>query len=68
MFKTSNNKAVSTENRMTVNTETLAEYLDCGRATAVKIGAAAGAKIQIGKRVLWNIGKVKKYLDAIDAE
>jgi len=30
MFKTSNNKAVSTENRMTVNTETLAEYLDCG--------------------------------------
>jgi len=37
-------------------------------ATAVKIGEAAGAKIQIGKRVLWNIGKVKKYLDAIDAE
>ena len=29
------------------------------------IGMAAGAKIKVGKRVLWNVNKVKKYLDEI---
>ena len=50
---------------ITVNTETLAENLDCGKATAVKIGNAAGAKIQIGKRVLWNVDRINSYLDSI---
>lgn len=54
--------------RLTVNTDSLAEYLDCGRATAVKIGEAAGAKIQIGKRVLWNVSKVQTYLDNLPAD
>lgn len=30
---------------LTVNAETLAGMLDCGRTTAVKIGTDAGAKI-----------------------
>lgn len=68
MNKTSINKSTGMNNRMTVNSETLANYLDCGRATAVKIGEAAGAKIQIGKRVLWNTEKVKQYLDGIASE
>ncbi len=68
MNKTSINKSAGMNNRMTVNSETLANYLDCGRATAVKIGEAAGAKIQIGKRVLWNTEKVKQYLDGIASE
>ena len=68
MNKTSINKSAGMNNRMTVNSETLANYLDCGRATAVKIGEAAGAKIQIGKRVLWNTEKVKQYLDGITSE
>ena len=51
------------ESRITINTETLAECLDCGKNTAVKIGEAAGARIQIGKRVLWNVHKVQQYLD-----
>ena len=33
-----------------------------GRATARKIGEQAGAKIVIGRRVLYSIEKVKKYL------
>ena len=36
--------------------------LSCGRATARKIGEQAGAKIVIGRRVLYSIEKVKKYL------
>lgn len=55
-------------NMITANTETLAESLDCGRSTAVKIGEAAGAKIQIGKRVLWNVRKIRNYLDGIASE
>lgn len=50
---------------ITANTKTLAESLDCGRATAVKIGEAAGAKIQIGRRVLWNVSKVQNYLNSL---
>ena len=38
------------------------EMLSCGRATARKIGEQAGAKIVIGRRVLYSIEKVKKYL------
>ena len=49
---------------ITVSTDTLAEMLDCGKVTAKKIGIAAGAKIQIGRRVLWNSEKIKAYLNA----
>jgi hypothetical protein len=37
----------------------------CGRATAIKIGEAAGAKVKIGKRCLWSASKVQAYLDSI---
>lgn len=67
MNKTINDEIQLSE-RLTVNTETLAESFDCGRATAVKIGEAAGAKIQIGRRVLWNVKKIQAYLDSIAAE
>lgn len=63
MNKTTYNETQLSE-RLTANTDTLATLLDCGRATAVKIGEAAGAKIKIGKRVLWNISRVNAYLDA----
>ena len=52
-----------TENRVTVCAETLAKMLDCGRSTAVKIGTEAGARVQIGKRVLFKLDKVDKYLE-----
>ena len=53
---------------LTVNTETLAGMLDCGRATAVKIGTDAGAKIQIGRRTLYKVSIVNKYLDSLSGE
>ena len=59
-------KEIDVSQRITVNTDTLAACLDCGRATAIQIGESAGAKIMIGRRVLWNLSKVKKYLDGLE--
>lgn len=51
--------------RKTVDTKGLQAMLSSGRQTAVEIGTAAGAKIQVGRRVLWNVKKVQQYLDAV---
>ena len=51
--------------RFAVNTQDLMKALSCGRATAEKIGRAAGARVTIGKRVLWNTAKVKRYLSEV---
>ena len=60
MYKTSN--TVNTlDNSITVSTESLSRLLDCGRSTAVKIGEAADAKVRVGRRVLWNSNKIRKY-------
>jgi len=39
--------------------------LSCGRATARKIGEQAGARIEIGRRVLYSVDAVKKYLETL---
>ena len=63
-------KTMNRENKelLTVNAETLAGMLDCGRATAVKIGTEAGARIQMGRRTLYKVSIIEKYLDAIAGE
>lgn len=61
-------KAQRADNKVAVNAESLAEILDCGRATAVKIGTAAGARFQIGKRVLFKMDKINAYLDQLSEE
>lgn len=53
---------------ITVNAETLAGMLDCGRATAVKIGIESGARIYVGRRALYNVSKVQNYLNQISGE
>lgn len=50
---------------LAVTTSNLSHCLDCGRATAVKVGTAAGAMIKVGKRVLWNVRKVQRYIDSV---
>lgn len=54
-----------TPNNLTVDTVGLQRLVNSGRKTAVDIGMAAGAKITIGRRVLWNVSKIQKYLDEI---
>lgn len=52
-------------NNEAVNTPSLMKILDCGRATAVQIGTDAGAKLCVGRRVLWNLPKIRDYLSKI---
>ncbi len=51
--------------KRTVDTTGLQDMLSCGRKTAVDIGMAAKARVSIGRRVLWNVEKVQRYIDAI---
>ncbi len=53
------------QNRIAVDTHELQIMLSCGKRTAVQIGCAAGAKIKVGKRVLWNIKRIQEYLDSL---
>ena len=59
MFSEITNDAIATD------TLGLMRLTNSGRATATEIGRAAQAQIRIGRKVLWNVPKVKKYLDAI---
>ncbi len=54
--------------RITVNTEELKMMCGCGKDTAIRIGCEAGAKIKIGRRVLWNVAKVQKYMDKLSGK
>lgn len=58
-------KTESMTERRTVDTAGLQVMLSSGRKTAVEIGTAAGARIQVGRRVLWNVKKVQQYLDTV---
>ena len=60
-------KLYDTINDSTLTTDTagLMKLLCCGRQSAVKIGTDAEAKVQVGKRVLWNLPKIQKYIDTI---
>lgn len=61
-----NKTANATEfNRIAVNADTLAKMLDCGRSTAVKIGTAAGARLTLGRRVLFDVNAVERYVDSM---
>ena len=59
------NETIVSCNSLTVNTVGLQELLNAGIKTATEIGVAAGAKIYVGRRVLWNVAKIRKYLDEI---
>lgn len=58
-------ESIYSPNSLAVDTSGLQEILGSGRRTAVEIGTAAGARITVGRRVLWNVSKIQKYLDEI---
>lgn len=62
------NKTKMRENEqpITVDIEKLSAMLSCGHSTARKIGEQAGARIVIGRRVLYSVEKVKKYLNYLE--
>ena len=65
MRATSQTNSIPAEKKIAVTTNELQAMLSCGRYSAVQIGDAAEARIQIGKRILWNVEKIKKYVGYI---
>ena len=61
-------KKASLENAVAVNAVQLAELLNVGRYTAERIGRESGARVQIGKRVLYSVKAVEEYLARMAAE
>ena len=54
-----------TDHAIAVDIEQLAAMLGCGKTTARQIGESSGAKITIGRRVLYSVSKVERYVEAI---
>ncbi|MCD8014600.1 MAG: hypothetical protein LUG99_15785 [Lachnospiraceae bacterium] len=50
---------------LTVDIDRLMSMLCCGKATARKIGEASGAKIHVGSRVIYHVGRVEEYLNSL---
>lgn len=48
-----------------MGTEELRAYTNLGRNNAMKLGEEIGAKVKIGRRVLWDKRKVDEYLDSL---
>lgn len=57
--------STSIDNSLAVNTAVLMKMLNCGKPTAIRIGTEAGAKIVIGRKILWNPRIIRRYLDDI---
>ncbi len=56
--------AVSGESRL-MDTEELRAYTNLGRNNAMKLGEEIGAKVKVGKRVLWDRVKLDQYLNEL---
>lgn len=48
-----------------LDTEELRAYVCLGRNNAMKLGVTSGAKIKIGRRVLWDRTKIDQYLNSL---
>ena len=59
-----NRKYVS-DNAVLINTSELQKLSGLGRDSAVKLGIAAGARVEIGRLVYWNKKKVLEKIDEI---
>ena len=53
------------QNMLAVDIDKLAAMLGCGHATARKIGEQAEERIVIGRRVLYSVDKIRRYLDLL---
>lgn len=56
--------AITGQSRL-MDTEELRAYTSLGRNNAMKLGEEIGAKVQVGRRVLWDRRKVDEYFNAL---
>ena len=50
---------------LAVPLKVLAGMLGCGLQTANKIGTEAGARVRLGKRVVFRLDRIREYVDAM---
>lgn len=62
MYETKERQA---DNKLTVDIKGLCAILSCGECTARRVGEKSGAKVTIGKRVIYIVKKVEKYLEEL---
>lgn len=48
-----------------MDTEELRAYTSLGRNNAMKLGDEIGARVQVGKRVLWDKRKIDAHFDML---
>lgn len=63
-MKNSTSTIVGRESRL-MDTEELRAYTNLGRNNAMKLGEEIGAKVQIGRRVLWDRVKIDQYFNSL---
>jgi len=62
-MNTKRENTISPENRILVDESALRDLLSAGRDSALLIGEAAGARVRVGRSVLWNVQKVRDFLN-----
>lgn len=55
---------ITGESRL-MDTEELRAYTNLGRNNAMKLGEEIGAKVQVGRRVLWDRRKIDDYFNSL---
>lgn len=55
---------VTGDNRL-MDTDELRAYTNLGRDNAMRLGEEIGAKVKVGKRVLWDRVKLDQYLNEL---
>lgn len=55
--------SITDDRPITVNLEALKAKLGCGNKTARDIAERAGAVYKIGKRVLYHVPKIERYIE-----
>ena len=67
-MKQKSERKPETGGAITIGLPALMARLNSGRKTAENVAAAAGAKIKIGRRTLYHVGKIEAYLDQLADE
>lgn len=54
-----------TDKKLLITLDELAAMLSCGLVTARKAGEESGARVQIGRRVLYSVDKIERYISGL---
>lgn len=56
---------IDTPNKLAVDLNELRAMLSLGRNNAAELGEKAGAVIRVGRRKLYNVKKIERYINTI---